>query len=305
MWHTIRLSDSSWQPSFGDVKSVESNNPGHFSAVGCAGVNGQLQVVGLIDDGGMWHTIRLSDSSWQPSFGDVKSVESNNPGHFSAVGCAGVNGQLQVVGLIDNGGMWHTIRLNDSSWQSFFGDVKGVESNNPGHFSAVACAAVDGSASGGRELHVVGLTNDGGMWHTIRRADGSWQPSFGDVKSVESNNPGHFSAVGCAGVGGQLHVVGLTDDGGMWHTIRLNDSAWQSSFGDVKGVESKDPGYFSSVGCAAVNGELHVVGLTDDGGMWHTIRHADGSWQPSFGDVKAVESNDPGHFSAVGCSGVG
>jgi hypothetical protein len=54
-----------------------------------------------------------------------------------------------------------------------------------------------------------------------------------------------------------------------------------------------------------VGGQLHVVGLTDDGGMWHTIRRADGSWQSSFGDVKAVESNDPGHFSAVGCAGVG
>jgi hypothetical protein len=305
MWHTIRLDGSSWQPSFGDVKAVESNNPGHFSAVGCAGVNGQLQLVGLTDDGGMWHTIRLNDSSWQPSFGDVKAVESKDPGYFSAVGCAGVNGQLQLVGLTDDGGMWHTIRRADGSWQPFFGDVKAVESNNPGHFSSVGCAAVGGTTSGGSELHVVGLTDDGGMWHTIRRADGSWQPSFGDVKAVESNDPGHFTAVGCTGVGGQLHVVGLTDDGGMWHTIRRADGSWQPSFGDVKAVESNDPGHFSAVGCADVNGELQLVGLTDDGGMWHTIRRADGSWQPSFGDVKAVESNDPGHFSAVGCAGVG
>jgi hypothetical protein len=91
----------------------------------------------------------------------------------------------------------------------------------------------------------------------------------------------------------------------MWHTIRLNDSSWQPFFGDVKGVESNDPGHFSAVSCAAVGGQLHVVGLTDVGGMWHTIRHADGSWQPSFGDVKGVESNDPGHFSAIGCAGVG
>jgi len=51
--------------------------------------------------------------------------------------------------------------------------------------------------------------------------------------------------------------------------------------------------------------ELELVGLTDDGGMWHTVRLNDSSWQPSFGDVKGVESNDPGHFSAVGCAGVG
>jgi hypothetical protein len=153
-------------------------------------------------------------------------------------------------------------------------------------------------------LQVLGLTNDGGMWHTIRHADGSWQPSFGDVKGQESNDPGHFGAVGCAGVGGELQVVGVTRDGGMWHTIRHADGSWQPSFGDVKGQESNDPGHFGAVGCAGVNGELQVVGVTRDGGMWHTIRHADGSWQPSFGDVKGQESNDPGHFGAVACADV-
>jgi tyrosinase-like protein len=303
MWHTIRYADGSWQRVFGDVKGVESNDPGFFSAVACAGVNDELQLAGLTDGGGMWHTIRHADGSWQPFFGDVKGVESNDPGHFSAIGCAGVNDELQVVGLTDGGGMWHTIRHVDS-WQPSFGDVKGVESNDPGHFSAVACAAVGGSTSGGDELHLIALTDAGGMWHTIRRADGSWQPSFGDVKGVESNDPGFFSAVGCAGIGGDLHVVALTDAGGMWHTIRRADGTWQPSFGDVKGVESNDPGHFSAVACGAVNGDLQVVALTDAGGMWHTIRHPDGSWQPSFGDVKGVESNDPGHFSAVGCTGV-
>jgi hypothetical protein len=90
----------------------------------------------------------------------------------------------------------------------------------------------------------------------------------------------------------------------MWHTIRHADATWQPFFGDVKGQESNDPGHFSAVGCAGVNGELHVVGVTHDGGMWHTIRHADATWQPFFGDVKGQESNDPGHFSAVGCAGV-
>jgi hypothetical protein len=105
-------------------------------------------------------------------------------------------------------------------------------------------------------------------------------------------------------VNGELQLVGLTADGGMWHTIRHADGTWQPFFGDVKAQESNDPGHFSAVGCAGVNGELQLVGLTADGGMWHTIRHADGTWQPFFGDVKAQESNDPGHFSAVGCASV-
>jgi hypothetical protein len=46
--------------------------------------------------------------------------------------------------------------------------------------------------------------------------------------------------------------------------------------------------------------DLHVVGATSDGKLWHAIRFASGSWQPFFGDVKAQESNDPGPFIAIG-----
>jgi hypothetical protein len=255
-----------------------------------------FQVVGLTEDGGMWHTIRRPDGSWQSSFGDVKAQESNDPGEFEAVGSAGVNGELHVVGLTEHGGMWHTLRHEDGSWQPSFGDVKAQESNDPGEFKAVSCAGVSG------ELHVVGLTEEGGMWHTIRHPNGSWQPAFGDVKAQESNDPGEFSSVGCGGVDHELQVVGLTDDGGMWHTIRHANGSWQPFFGDVKAQESNDPGEFSAVGCAGVGAQLEVVGVTEHGGMWHTIRHANGSWQPFFGDVKAQESNDPGEFTAVACA---
>jgi hypothetical protein len=300
LWHTIRQEDGSWQPFFGDVKGVESNDPGRFTDTACAGTRGGMHLVGLTRDGGMWHTVRFADGTgWQPSFGDVKAQESNDPGHFSSVGCAGVGGELQVVALTNDGKMWHTIRHADGSWQPAFGDVKAQESNDPGYFTAVGCAGVNG------ELHVVGLTDDGRMWHTIRHADGSWQPFFGDVKAQESNDPGYFTAVGCAGVSGELHVVGLTDDGAMWHTIRLaGGTGWQPFFGDVKAQESNDPGYLTATGCAGVNGELQVLALGEDGRMWHTIRHADGSWHPDFGDVKGQESNDPGHFVSVGCAGV-
>jgi len=99
LWHTIRHSDQSWQPFFGLIEGVESNNPGAFSAISCAGVGDQLQVVGIAG-GQLWHTIRHSDQSWQPFFGLIEGVESNNPGAFSAVSCAGVGDQLHVVGIV-------------------------------------------------------------------------------------------------------------------------------------------------------------------------------------------------------------
>jgi len=80
-------------------RAWESNDPGAFSAISCAGVGDQLQVVGIAG-GQLWHTIRRSDQSWQPFFGLIEGVESNNPGAFSGVGSGGVGDQLHVVGIV-------------------------------------------------------------------------------------------------------------------------------------------------------------------------------------------------------------
>ena len=49
--------------------------------------------------------------------------------------------------------------------------------------------------------------------------------------------------------------------------------------------------------------ELQLIGVAGNQ-LWHTIRHADGSWQPSFGLVEGQESNNPGPFGAISCGGV-
>src|SRR5689334_16095641 len=100
------------------------------------------------------------------------------------------------------------------------------------------------------DLHLTGVTDDGNLWHTIRFADGTWQPFFGNVKAQESNNPGPLYAVDCAVDGNDLHVVASTNvtldpinGGELWHTIRFADGTWQSFFGNVKAQESNNPGH--------------------------------------------------------------
>jgi hypothetical protein len=190
---------------FGLIEVQEGNNPGQFTAIGCGGINGDLHIVGIANYTDVWHTIRHADGSWQPAFGGVGSDQQG----FPAVDCAGVGHDLHVVAIdgIDNGGpIWHTVRNADGTWQSGFDTVAGSLS-----FNYVACAGV------GDELQVVGITSGGQLWHTIRHADGTWQEPFGLIQSQEANDPGHFLSVSCAGVGDELHLVGVAGGQAVAH----------------------------------------------------------------------------------------
>ena len=119
------------------------------------------------------------------------------------------------------------------------------------------------------DLHVTSVDVGGKLWHTIRFADGSWQPFFGNVNAQESNDPGSLYAVDCTSDVDDLHVIATTDvnnarnGGKLWHTIRFADGSWQRRFEDVDTRVPGVPGAFFGVGCAVVdNGDLHVITLT-------------------------------------------
>jgi hypothetical protein len=256
MWHTLRNPDGSWVPQFGLVESQEQNDPGPFLSAASAGVGDALHVVAVSQaTGQLWHTIRNADGTWQSAYGLIESQEQNDPGPFIAVGCGGAGTDLQVVALDRNGQMWHTIRNADGTWTPEFGLVESQEQNDPGPFTAVACAGV------GDTLHVVGLSQDGQLWHTIRNADGTWQSTYGLIESQEQNDPGQFTDVACGGVGDTLQVVGLSLDGRLWHTLRNPDGSWVPQFGLIESVEQNDPGVFTAVSCAGVGDALQVVGV--------------------------------------------
>ena len=266
LWHTIRYPAGNWETSYALVEDL-SGDPGPFSALDCAGVgNGvtvDLQIVGVGPGGTLLHTVRYSNGAWQGGFASVESQELNDPGAFSDVACAGVENELHVVAVGPGGQLAHTTRHTNGMWHQWFGNIELQHSNDPGPFTAVACAGVSNGAN--EELHVVAVGPGGQLWHTIRYLDGSWQGVFGFVEGQESNDPGEFTDVSCSAVNNQLHVVAVGPAGLLWHTIRFLGGNWQSSFELIENQESNDPGAFGAVSCAGVNNgvdnELQLVGI--------------------------------------------
>ena len=147
------------------------------------------------------------------------------------------------------------------------------------------------------DAHVCVVNGAGRLWHTIRFADGSWQP-FGDVEG-QTGEMGDLAAVSCSGVGPDLHVCVVNGAGRLWHTIRFADGSWQP-FGDVEG-QTGEMGDLAAVSCSGVGLDLHVSVVNGAGRLWHTIRFADGSWQP-FGDVEG-QTGEMGDLRTVALAG--
>jgi hypothetical protein len=275
---------------------------------------------------------------WQPFFGYVNGQAGNpgglagNPGTVCAASAAGndATGELHLVVATCDGRLFHTIRYANGNWQ-LFGDIKGTQAGDPGSVSSVS-AAVNNSTG---ELHVVVVASEYGfapakrLYHTIRHADGSWQP-FGFVPGQDlyflSDSVLRDVSAAVNNSTGELHLVVSTfyEDSStapftitvdeLLHTIRHADGGWDS-FGYIArsgpGGQVADPGLGIAPGCwwgsgarvgtALVGGNLHVLASTQAGGLVHTIRYANGAWQP-FGDVMRA-AGDLGYVCDVSAAG--
>ena len=146
------------------------------------------------------------------------------------------------------------------------------------------------------QLHVLVLDERDGLWHTIRKNDGTWPYPWGDVQQqIRAHGspdvgPTKFVAAS-TDQSGQLHVLVLDERDGLWHTIRKNDGTWPYPWGDVQqqirahGSPDVSPTKFVAASTDQ-SGQLHVLVLDERDGLWHTIRKNDGTWPYPWGDVQ-------------------
>ncbi|MFE4970547.1 RHS repeat domain-containing protein [Kitasatospora sp. NPDC056651] len=121
----------------------------------------------------------------------------------------------------------------------------------------------------------------GRVWHTLRKADGSWQP-WGDVTGAVGPiaNPNQLSLSATAS---GLEVLTFSD-GVLKHTLRKPTGEW-GVWGNVYSMAGNLTGATRVTSAATASG-LEVMVIAG-GKLWHTIRRPDTSWQP-WGDVYSM-----------------
>jgi hypothetical protein len=269
-----------------------------------------LHLAAVFDGGFLSHTRHSDDTSlgmkgWFPFTGHFPD--------FAQVACSvNSNFELQVCGIDGtHSTLVHAIRGVNDNWTPFRNvqDETVKVGPNRGRIGYVACATTSGD-----ELHVCAIDQQNGLWHTIRRANGTWPFPLGDVQA-ETRKIGPNLGIGptprvaCAvDSANNLHVCAIDQQNGLWHTLRRAEGAWPNAFGDVQ-AEIRKVGPNQGIGptprvaCAAsASGNLHVCAIDQQGFLWHTIRRSDGRWPFAFGDVQGQAGSIGLPLGEVTCS---
>jgi hypothetical protein len=175
------------------------------------------------------------------------------------------------------------------------------------------------------DLHLVGLTTDGRLWHTMRRwaeAEGRWKwlPKFKDSTIAEAGTPDDFIDVDCARQVANadqrpsaLHVVGVTADGRLWWASRNSQTGRWNPFQNVEATGGGEQGTFRRAavsvshawpGTGTPHGqptkvEIHLAGLTTDDRLLVTSRAPDAATAATFTPFTNVESTGGGERGAL------
>ncbi|MGC0417322.1 transglycosylase family protein [Embleya sp. AB8] len=194
--------------------------------------------------------------------------------------------------LVDAGGtLYHATRYADGGWTGF-GDVQAVSGSVPGGIRASAEAGING------DTHILAVSGDGKLRHTIRTGNGSWG-AFGTVDNGQVP-AGTITNVAAASFGSDLFVT-VVADGRVFNTVRHADGTW-SGFADVSAQMTAPIGTVSKVATANIGGRLQVLAVSG-GAVYHAIRDTNGVWTGWNNTASALRNIGP--VSDIAVAGTG
>ncbi|GAA3034021.1 hypothetical protein GCM10020229_51810 [Kitasatospora albolonga] len=267
-FHGTRLADGRWA-GLGALNGVGDAPFFVGSEAAIAGMpDGSAQVVGIGNDGSVYHRTRLADGIWT-GFAPLAGVGSASM-QASSVAIAGLpDGSSQVVAVGSDGNVYHESRSPDGRWTGF-APLAGV-----GTWSMQASrVAIAGLPDGTAQVLAVG--NDGNVYHESRLAGGSWTgfaPLAGaGTVAMQARD---VAITGLSDGTSQVLVVG--SDGNVYHEQRMSSGDW-TGFVALEGVGTPTM-QASSVSIAGLpDGSSQVVAVGNDGNVYHEARRADAGW---------------------------
>lgn len=289
--HAIRFDNANWTPA-GNVED-QAGNPSFITSVATAADGAMLHV--FVAAGSVFHAIRNADGSWMP-FEDIAAKSGDGWLGTSQVGAAIVNGDIELCGVSKDGRLIHALSSN-GAWTPP-GDVFEQARGPVSTFLHVSCTENNG------ELFVAAAPlGFNAILYTTRHQDGRWDLMTALIE-LEPNPTRQMLRVACATVLQDVHVVSVEAGDTLRHITRDHNTIRWSDFVDVKSITG-NPGTVAGVAATSCADELHVVLTTNAPDNWrHSIRRANGSWQP-FGDIWGATNGGRGPgFSAVACAGL-
>ncbi|MFE6505273.1 hypothetical protein [Kitasatospora sp. NPDC057738] len=244
--------------------------------------SGRLRLFGLRSSGPMSvqfvQSTQQSDGSWSaptPMRGLAELPVSSEYFQLGTAGAAMVDGRVQLAAVDPSGRLVHTVENPDGSWQPW-GAISAPPGLGSDKYFSLATAEVNG------ELHIVAtMWNDGSVLHTIRHADGTWAGWGNIMGAAGTPSPwGWPHDVVAVGINGALQVAVVNNSQiAVYHTIRNSDGNW-AGWGPIGQQILTQPFYVCGADGANVNNELQLLFETcaNSGSLYHTIRHANGSW---------------------------
>jgi hypothetical protein len=229
------------------------------------------------DSGEFHHSVRTVTGHWAPfapldGYGGAPRFAGNRQSITATP-----DGSVQVVGVGTDGNLYHNARFTSGSWQGW-APLDGYD--GAARFAAEQ-VAVAGMPNGDAQLVAVG--NDGRLYHNTRFVNGSWQ-GWNPLTDWSAKK---VTATGLPNGDLQLAIVGL--DGKVYHNVRQTEGSWQGWKG-VAGFGGAVDFAASSVAIAALpDGAAQLIATGKDGGLYHTTRQANGSWE-EWGRVPGITS---------------